>query len=82
MISLHQKLNQLSLTTMSHQLDQTLADAAAQNLSFTQTLESLADLELESRNSRPSSAASVVAAPSAAFDRQLPLQAPQEPHGD
>ena len=52
MISLHQKLNQLSLTTMSRQLDQLLADAAAQNRSFTQTLESLADLELESRNSR------------------------------
>jgi IstB-like ATP binding protein len=52
MPSLHQKLDRLNLTAMSHQLDQMLADAAAQNRSFTQTLESLADLELESRNGR------------------------------
>ena len=52
MTPLHQKLNQLSLTAMSRQLDQTLTDAAAQNRSFTETLESLADLELESRNHR------------------------------
>src|SRR5215470_7806436 len=49
---LHTKLNQLSLTTMSHQLDQTISDAASRNLSFPQTLESLADLELEARNCR------------------------------
>lgn len=52
MISLHQKLNQLSLTTMSRQLDQTIADASAKNLSFAQALESLTDLELQSRNHR------------------------------
>jgi DNA replication protein DnaC len=50
--SLHQKLNQLSLTTMTRQLDQTIADAAAKNLSLLQAIESLADLELEARNAR------------------------------
>ena len=50
--SLHQKLNQLSLTTMSRQLDRTISDAAAKNLSFAPALESLTDLELESRNCR------------------------------
>ena len=49
---LHLKLNQLSLTTMSRQLDQMIADAASRNLSFAQALETLTDLELESRNSR------------------------------
>src|SRR5438128_11458698 len=48
--SLHSKLNQLSLTTMSRQLDQTIADAAAKNLSFAPALESLTDLGLESPN--------------------------------
>src|SRR5579872_793365 len=48
----HTKLNQLSLTTMSHQLDQTITDATGRNLSFPQTLEALADLELEARNAR------------------------------
>ena len=52
MNSLQQKLNQLSLTSMSHQLDQAITDAAARNLSLTQALEALVDLELESRNSR------------------------------
>jgi DNA replication protein DnaC len=37
---------------MSHQLDQAITDAAARNLSLAQALESLVDLELESRNSR------------------------------
>jgi len=37
---------------MSHQLDQTISDAASRNLSFPQTLESLADLEREARNAR------------------------------
>ena len=37
---------------MSHQLDQAITDAAARNLSLTQALEALVDLELESRNSR------------------------------
>jgi DNA replication protein DnaC len=52
MTSLHLKLNQLSLTTMSQQLDQMIADAATKNLGFAQTLETLADLELNSRNGR------------------------------
>ncbi len=52
MTSLQAKLDQLSLTTMSRQLDQIAADAAARNLSFLQTLETLTDLELESRNNR------------------------------
>jgi IstB-like ATP binding protein len=34
------------------QLDQTIADAAARNRSVAETLESLVDFELESRNSR------------------------------
>lgn len=50
-ISLHQKLNQLSLTPMARQLDQVMADATARNLSLAQTLESLADVELKARNS-------------------------------
>jgi DNA replication protein DnaC len=37
---------------MSHQLDQAITDAAAKNLSLAQALESLVDLELESRNGR------------------------------
>lgn len=52
MTSLQEKLDQLSLTTMSRQLDQIIADAATRNLSFVQALESLTDLELESRNNR------------------------------
>ena len=52
MTSLHLKLNQLSLTTMSQQLDQAIADAANKNLGFAQALELLADLELDSRKSR------------------------------
>ena len=52
MTSLHLKLNQLSLTTMSRQLDQTVADAASKNLGFVQALETLSDLELDARNSR------------------------------
>lgn len=37
---------------MSRQLDPIVADTAARNLSFTEALESLTDLELEARNSR------------------------------
>lgn len=50
MTNLHHKLNQLSLTTMSRQLDQIASDAAANNWSFSQALESLTELELQSRN--------------------------------
>src|ERR1051326_2003710 len=49
---LQQKLNQLSLTTMSQNLDQILSEAATKNLSLAAALESLADRELESRNGR------------------------------
>jgi DNA replication protein DnaC len=52
MTALHQKLNQLNLTTMSRQLDQTISEAATKNLGFAPALESLADMELESRNRR------------------------------
>ncbi|HXJ43892.1 MAG TPA: IS21-like element helper ATPase IstB [Bryobacteraceae bacterium] len=52
MNTLPQKLEQLSLTTMSRHLDQTIADAATNNLSFAATLERLADLELEARRRR------------------------------
>jgi DNA replication protein DnaC len=37
---------------MSRQLDQTISEAARKNLGLPQTLESLADLELEARNTR------------------------------
>jgi DNA replication protein DnaC len=37
---------------MSRQLDQTISEAVRKNLGFPQTLESLADLELEARNTR------------------------------
>jgi DNA replication protein DnaC len=37
---------------MARQLDQTISDAAARNRSLVETLESLVDFELESRNSR------------------------------
>ena len=37
---------------MSKQLDQMIADAATKNLGFAQALETLADLELDSRNGR------------------------------
>ena len=52
MSPLHQKLNQLSLTTMSQKLDQILTDAAAKNLSLAAALEALTDRELEARNGR------------------------------
>src|SRR3974377_909716 len=52
MTNLHEKLNQLSLTTMSRQLDQMITDAASRNLSFLQALETLTDMELEARNGR------------------------------
>jgi len=52
MSTLAEKLNQLSLTTMSRNLEQIMADAAAKNLGLAQVIESLADLELEARNAR------------------------------
>lgn len=52
MTPLAQKLNQLSLSTMSRQLEMTLTEAAARNLSAASTLEWLADLEIQARSQR------------------------------
>jgi DNA replication protein DnaC len=52
MTSLEQKLQQLNLAAMSHQLEQTIAEAAAKNMSVAATLEWLADMELEARTGR------------------------------
>src|SRR5258708_30645730 len=52
MTPLEEKLNQLSLSTMSRQLETTLTEAAAKNLSAAATLEWLADMELEAPNQR------------------------------
>jgi len=52
MTPLEQKLNQLTLPTMSRQVETTLTEAAAKNLSVSATLEWLADLELEARKQR------------------------------
>src|SRR5215468_5071633 len=51
-MSLAEKLDRLTLSTMSRQLDQILSDAAARNLSVAATLEWLADMELEARRNR------------------------------
>lgn len=50
--SLEQKLQQLNLAAMSHQIEQTIAEAAAKNMSVGATLEWLADMELEARTGR------------------------------
>ena len=52
MTPLQQKLEQLNLTTMSHHLDQMVAEATAKNLSLAQTLEALIDREIENRYQR------------------------------
>jgi DNA replication protein DnaC len=52
MTALEQKLQQLSLHAMSHQAVQTIAEAAARNMSTAATLEWLADMELEARQGR------------------------------
>src|ERR1700689_1200919 len=52
MTPLEDKLNQLSLSTMSRQVETTLTEAAARNLSAAATLEWLADIELEARKQR------------------------------
>ena len=52
MTALEQKLQQLSLHAMSHQAEQTIAEAAARNMSTAATLEWLADMELEARQCR------------------------------
>jgi len=48
--SLQQKLDQLRLSAMSRQLEPLLATAAAKNLSLSEALESLLDVELEACN--------------------------------
>jgi hypothetical protein len=52
MTTLEHKRQQLSLVAMSHQLEQTIAEAVARNMSVAATLEWLADLELEARHVR------------------------------
>jgi DNA replication protein DnaC len=52
MTPLEQKLQQLNLSAMSRQLEQTIAEAAARNMSVAATLEWLADMELEARQGR------------------------------
>ena len=52
MTPLEQKLQQLNMKAMSLQIEATIADAAARNLSVSATIELLADVELESRNGR------------------------------
>ena len=51
-MTLPEKLDQLSLSTMSRQLETTISEAATRNLSVTATLEWLADMEMEARNLR------------------------------
>jgi DNA replication protein DnaC len=52
MSPLEQKLQKLNLSVMSRQWEQTIAEAAARNLSVAATLEWLADMELEARQRR------------------------------
>src|SRR5215467_2398360 len=52
MTPLEQKLNQLTLSTMSRHVETTLSEAATKNLSVSATLEWLADMELEARKQR------------------------------
>ena len=52
MIPLEQKLLELNMATMSRQLETTLSEAAAKNLTVAATLEWLTDMELESRRNR------------------------------
>jgi len=52
MTELVHKLEQLQLTSISQELDRVLADAAARNLSHLETIEWLADIELEGRIKR------------------------------
>ena len=52
MTPLEQKLQQLNLSAICHQVEQTPAEAAARNMSVAATLEWLADMELEARHGR------------------------------
>jgi len=52
MTTLEKKLQQLNLNAISRQIETTLAEAAARNLSMSATVEWLADMELEARRGR------------------------------
>jgi DNA replication protein DnaC len=52
MTSLEEKLERLNLKAMSRQIETTIAEAAARNLSVSATIEWLADMELETRHGR------------------------------
>src|SRR5882724_11088562 len=52
MTPLEHKLQQLNLKAMSEQVETTIAEAAARNLSVSSTIERLADMELEARRGR------------------------------
>jgi DNA replication protein DnaC len=52
MTELAHKLEQLQLTSICQELDHVLADAASRNLSHLETIEWLADIELEGRTKR------------------------------
>src|SRR5271155_3130475 len=52
MTPLEQKLDLLNLKAMSRQIEATMTEASARNLSISATVELLADLELESRQGR------------------------------
>ena len=52
MTQLTDKLDQLQLTTICQELDRVLTDAASRNLSHIETIEWLADIELEGRRKR------------------------------
>ena len=52
MTELAHKLEQLQLTSICQELDHVLADAASRNLSHAETIEWLADIELEGRKKR------------------------------
>src|SRR6185312_10612972 len=52
MTPLEQKLQQLNLKAISREIETTIAEATAKNLSVSATLEWLADMELEARNGR------------------------------
>ena len=52
MTSLEEKLERLNLKAMSRQIETTIVEAAARNLSVSATFEWLADVELEARHTR------------------------------
>jgi len=52
MTPLEQKLHQSNLNAMSRQIETTISEAAAKNLSVSATIEWLADMELETRRGR------------------------------